>query len=73
MERETKFNIGDNVWFMFNNKIHNANIIKISCVKFISPVDYKSIIETEKYQLENSNWYISKEIFNTKEELINSL
>lgn len=70
MKIETKFNIGDEIFFMDTNKIKNRIIRKLSLTmdeKFEQSVMYY-YIEDDKYR------YISeKSIFATKQELLDSL
>jgi hypothetical protein len=71
MTIETKYNIGDEVWFMWANIVHSA---KIDSIWNISVKPEKSVI----YQLDMI-WHDAPLLFNenslylTKEELIKSL
>lgn len=65
MEIKTKYNIGEMVWFMYDNicvlkKVENINI----------DVYHKYV----QYMFdENSIWLSEKHLFSTKEELLKSL
>jgi len=70
-------NPGDSVWFMYKNAAVCGTVQKSRYGKFRSNVDQKSIIESETYTVFIGNKeigiYQRKELFRTKEELINSL
>lgn len=73
MEHETIFDIGDVVWFMHNDEVCNGRIKSIRYIKFISPVDYRTI-ENEMYSIENIGvMFDSCKLFKAKEDLIKSL
>lgn len=80
MEKETVFNIGDEVWFIQANKVRHGVIKKIRYIKFLSPSSYDVeesetyYIETDLYNVYNSYLNISLDnLFRTKEDLLNSL
>ena len=68
MKIETKYNIGDEVWFIFDGKPLNGKIVKISEytikieVRFKDGKDYLFSREIKGFEL-----------FPTKEELLKSL
>ena len=68
MKIETKYNIGDDVWFIFDGKPLNGKIVKISEytikieVRFKDGKDYLFSREIKGFEL-----------FPTKEELLKSL
>lgn len=68
MKIETKYNIGDEVWFIFDGKPLNGKIVKISeytikiKVRFKDGKDYLFSREIKGFEL-----------FPTKEELLKSL
>lgn len=77
---ETKFNIGDTVWIMCDNKPYCATVTMIM-TKHLCPEDSEEIKKAVKYGL---GWSIltkssrmefigESKLFSTKEELINSL
>lgn len=81
MKFETKCDLGDNVWFMHDNKAMRGRILGIevnySCSHFDDAntpqcVDY-SVNYTVKICLGYSIRMSSSELFSTKEELLKSL
>ena len=77
MQILTKFNIGDKVWYMWNNKCINFIIIGIKT--FMGKYDYEdknsNIVEYNLYKDKHSSHrnVKEKELFSTKEELISTL
>lgn len=72
----TKYNIGDEVWFLKDNKIQKSKITKIA--PYFSFSEKRGISWELDVKLDAffGNTYLSKyedELFATKEELINSL
>ncbi len=69
MEIKTKYNIGDEVWFMHNNKIANSRI------EYISTLSSKNSKTVIRYEVMLKNYLIIKEgdVFPTKQALIDSL
>lgn len=69
MTIETKYNIGDKVWFMHNNSVNCETIIKID-VFIERDVIYNNIF----YHIYNyCSPYIEQKLFPTKEDLLKSL
>lgn len=77
MTIETKYNIGDKVWVIVNNKVHHIRIeeIKVSIEKtmiiedgVLSISEYKTL-----YSVGWGDWHKESDIFHTKEELLKSL
>lgn len=68
MKIETKFNIGDNIWFMSANKpaSHKIAYIRIN-------VDRENVVEIGYTPDGLVLKLIEKDVFSTKEELIASL
>ena len=64
---ETKYNIGDEVWIIFQGEIRNLTIRKIVVDAFI---DNEITID---YKLSNGRYCYEHQLFPTKEELLNSL
>lgn len=65
MTIETKYNIGDKVWYWFNNHIEIDSII----VQILIGLDMKV-----RYRCYNShNIFYEDELYPTKEELLKSL
>lgn len=69
---------GDTVWLMHGNRAVCATVVTISYKKFISSLDYESVIENELYTLSVGDKQLAglhgkEELFPTKSDLINSL
>ncbi len=77
MEKELKYAIGDHVWLMDNNKAICGTIESIFCAHFISPINFKDLIESERYGVNYNgkrvDTYEQEMLFSSKEELIKSL
>lgn len=82
MTIETKYNIGDVVWFMNNNKVCNTHIngIRVDCDPENSGFAYysleaKPLIKQVKYTLGygHDGFHNESELFPSKEELLKSL
>ena len=78
MKKIFDIKVGDQVWLMHGNRAICATVIKAFYTKFISCVDHKSIIESERFtlSLDGKQLYESyekKQLFATKADLINSL
>ena len=72
------YSVGDNVWLMHGNQAVCATVIKVSYKKFISSVNYESVIEHELYTLSVNDKPLpglhgKDELFPTKSDLIDSL
>jgi hypothetical protein len=75
MTIETKYNIGDDVWFMNNNIPCQDKIYGISCIKTKSSQSQSYCLEQYK-RLKNCEmrpFLIESQLFKTKKELIASL
>lgn len=76
MTIETKYNIGDEVWYIApNGKIKAAKIKAISYHAFdesLSPHKTK-IAYFFKFVVGYKAWYLEEELYPTKEELLKSL
>lgn len=74
MKIETKYNVGQEVWFMEDNKVKNEEILKLS---FIKDGTNESVIyyffKIEYNMLKHERFISEQETFATKEELVNSL
>lgn len=69
----TKYNIGDEVWFMHDNSVKNARIIKIGAV-IERDMDSAFLYKNVWYNLYNyCSPYIECRLFPTKAELLKSL
>ena len=72
MTIETKYNIGDEVWVIMNNRVE---CVKIQSVKLEVYTDYK-VYKVEVYPVYYDfcgGRYYETQLFPTKEELIKSL
>jgi hypothetical protein len=83
MTIETKYNIGDEVWLRYGDKIKEGEIIDINAtVVFLSPTP--TITYTIRIKKENGGWWKNRDktykiipvyeevLFPTKEELLKS-
>ena len=78
MKKTFAITAGDSVWLMHGNRAVCATVVKACFKKFISCVDYKTVIESELYTLSvNDNQlpglHGRDELFPTKADLIKSL
>lgn len=77
MEKSFEYNIGDNVWVMYDNFPIEGKIVKIWYTKFISYTDYETIHESELYtvyyQDRKLGQYTLNEMFKIKQDLLKSL
>ena len=77
MEKELAFNLGDMVWLMHNNGVVCGSIAKMFYIKNVSCVDYETVSENERYYVSVNGKcigdYDKKDLFGTKEDLIQSL
>lgn len=77
MEKELKYSIGDQVWLIDDNKVICGTIEGILCSHFIDSMNYKDVIESERYVVyyngERLDTYELKRLFDSKEKLIESL
>lgn len=72
MTIETKYNIGDKVWFMYDNSVRSATVIKID-VLIEKNKNRTSIHKTISYGLFDYFKYPEDKLFPTKKELLKSL
>ena len=78
MKKTFAITAGDAVWLMHGNRAVCATVVKADFRKFISCVDYKTVIESELYTLSVDGKPVpglheKKDLFPTKADLINSL
>ena len=66
MTVKSKFEIGDNVWFVSNNKVHQ---LKITGVEMYVALEGTKV----KYNLYDNTELEESKVFATKEELLESL
>ena len=73
MEYNTVYNIGDEVWFMHENRACVGKINQVYYSKYVSPVD-GNVSVTEKYHVGNISELLDEErFFESKEDLLASL
>lgn len=73
MQIETKYNIGDKVWFMHDNKVKSGTIITIG-VFVERDMNSQYVSNSVQYGLDNFDYpYRENHLFPTKEELLKSL
>lgn len=76
MTIETKYNIGDEVWFMYDNKATTMTIeyIEVTCAfKSNKHGDYVREIKVTYLDIAASHRLSEHKLFPTKEELLKSL
>ena len=76
MTIETKYNIGDILWFMHDNKPKTMKVWDINIeikTKFDGQYEYGSYVRIFYYDFGNHNKIEESELFPTKEELLKSL
>ena len=78
MKKVFGINVGDGVWLMHGNRAVSAIVTKIRYSKFVSSIDYKTIVESELYSVsvDDKQLYDSfrkEQLFPTKTDLIKSL
>lgn len=77
MTIETKYNIGDEVWVILENRIQCLLIrdfaIETSGVVFNDKCEFVSCVLQIQYYLDDRNWVEEDMCFPTKEELLKSL
>ena len=49
MEKAFDIGLGAEVWVIHSNHIEKGTVSKVWYTKFISPVDYESVVESEWY------------------------
>jgi hypothetical protein len=69
---ETKYNPADNVWIMINNKPKDVVIYEVMPGMVLKSMRYQDRYTIEGYN-GNSPTFYERDIFKTKEELLNSL
>ena len=78
MEKTFDLSDGTTVWLMHKNRAISGTVTKAWYTKFISPVDYETIEESEWYTVCDANInkidsFRKKNLFLTKEDLLKSL
>jgi len=72
MKIETKYDPEDNVWIMINNKPKDVVIYEVMPGMVLKSMRYQDRYTIEGYN-GNSPTFYERDIFKTKEELLNSL
>ena len=78
MEKIFEIGLGAEVWVIHSNRIVKGTVSKVWYTKFISPVDYESVVESEWYFVCDADGkridsFRRKELFLKKEDLLKSL
>ena len=78
MKKTFAITAGDGVWLMHGDHAVCATVARVAYRKFISSLDYESVIEHELYTLsiggnQLPGLHEKEELFPTKSDLINSL
>jgi hypothetical protein len=78
MEKTFDIAVGSTVWLMHKDRVVSGVVSKIWYTKFISPLDYESIVESEWYTVcdadnKKIDSYRKESLFPRKEDLVNSL
>lgn len=74
MKIETKYNIGDEVWMMYENRAVTAHIISMKVT--VEELMFGTIIENICYRIKNQHFdreISESHIYASKEELLKSL
>ena len=71
MTINTKYNIRENIYSMYNNKVIREHIVGISAT---TKIDHKGVIVTKiSYETNNYRFLREDELFSSKEELLATL
>ena len=78
MEKAFDIGPGAEVWVIHSNHIVKGTVSKVWYTKFISPVDYESVVESEWYFVCDADGkridsFRRKELFLKKEDLLRTL
>lgn len=75
MDFKTKYDVGDSVWFMHNNKVQNKKIESINVnMDSVGVYKYYNIVVHDLMPIKQSmKKFEEKDLFETKKELLNSL
>ena len=78
MEKTFEIPVGTTVWLMHKNRAISGTVTKVWYTRFISPVDYETIVDSEWYTVcdaENKkiDSFRKETLFLIKEELLKSL
>lgn len=78
MENTFEIPVGTTVWLMHKNRAISGTVTKVWYTRFISPVDYETIVDSEWYTVcdaENKkiDSFRKETLFLSKEDLLKSL
>ena len=78
MEKTFDIGLGTEVWVIHRNRIVKGMVGKVWYTKFISPVDYESVVESEWYFVCDADGkridsFRRNDLFLKKEDLLRSL
>ena len=78
MEKTFEIGLGAEVWVIHSNHIEKGTVSKVWYTKFISPVDYESVVESEWYFVcdaegKRIDSFRKKDLLLKKEDLLRSL
>ena len=78
MEKTFEIPVGTTVWLMHKNRAISGTVTKVWYTKFISPVDYETIVDSEWYTVSDAenkkiDSFRKETLFLSKEELLKSL
>ena len=66
MKLETKYNVGDKIWAMYNNRPNIYEVLRIT-------VSCDDIDKNISYRTNDGKYFSEEDIFSSKEELLKSL
>ena len=78
MEKTFDIGLGTEVWVIHRNHIVKGTVSKVWYTKFISPVDYESVVESEWYFVSDADGkridsFRKKDLYLNKKDLLSSL
>ena len=78
MEKIFDIGLGTEVWVIHRNHIVKGTVSKVWYTKFISPVDYESVVESEWYFVCDADGkridsFRKKDLYLNKKDLLSSL
>ena len=78
MEKTFDIGLGTEVWVIHRNHIVKGTVSKVWYTKFISPVDYESVVESEWYfgcdaDGKRIDSFRKKDLYLNKKDLLSSL
>ena len=78
MEKTFDIGLGAEVWVIHSNHIVKGTVSKVWYTKFISPVDYESMVESEWYFVCDADGkridsFRKKDLYLNKKDLLSSL